>query len=871
MMCIRTLDIELPQKSTNLLRARYNSILKALTAEKHKSESDIAAKAYRKWKKNVPLVHKDEDAIRPPWVANSFKPKELEYADKGFFGKKSPEKPSTLTAQQSEFTRSKHTRSKTTPTHTADIVISEHARKSLHRRSKSEEFSLLNEDVPDPSMLTLSEAIRYELLYQTDGDDRMTQEVDGNQNIIQNVKTSSRRLDASKLYSQDKTKKSLQEFSMAYPSMVNPHVVFISSQISAHELLASAVLHGVLPIVYEYEGTTLYGLLEHLTAVLQGRKARSVGLFVGGENGSLQLIRDRSISLSSINEPEIQDFWQALSKDILPQDQGGHVDIFYPLGGTDAGMELLSQLQIMTGLTFSSPTGTASALHKVSLDDSWLPVPEEETEKPSSLYFNGIKLSAWCKAAEYIQESLNKVRAELTGHFEDEIYGLAANIVGEIIFKALGLVELSELQDVSKILVKAIVLMSQQKQIEKAKPITSLIHCLQECERGQNARKKRTKKKIKEVPLDEKEPLKEGEYVSSEDDFESEDENWKVTNSNLKERLSLGERRSVIAHEILGTEKEYCNTLTIIQDVFRKPLDASVKSNRPVIGSANIRMIFNDSETLLTVNKELENDLSCRLENWDSHQCLGDVFLKFNTKFKAYINFLNNYPITLATIDKCQKQHPAFRGFLLQLEKQPSTKLSSLPNLLLAPTNRIHEYIYLLESFLHHTPVEHKDHKKLIKAIEQLKQLKLLFDEASTRLRREKCLKEIQQRIDNCPALVERGRYFIKQEDVIHLKQTDDNEVKAEFRVFQNIGNLGLFLLNDCLILATKNVTAVPFQRILEITYKYHQSLPLSTLKLEDVSDTKYTQNAFIIVTNKRRWICQAKSSEAKCNWISLL
>ena len=38
-------------------------------------------------------------------------------------------------------------------------------------------------------------------------------------------------------------------------------------------------------------------------------------------------------------------------------------------------------------------------------------------------------------------------------------------------------------------------------------------------------------------------------------------------------------------------------------------------------------------------------------------------------------------------------------------------------------------YICLLESFLHHTPVEHKDHKKLIKAIEQLKKLKLLFDE----------------------------------------------------------------------------------------------------------------------------------------------
>ena len=35
--------------------------------------------------------------------------------------------------------------------------------------------------------------------------------------------------------------------------------------------------------------------------------------------------------------------------------------------------------------------------------------------------------------------------------------------------------------------------------------------------------------------------------------------------------------------------------------------------------------------------------------------------------------------------------------------------------------------------------------------------------------------------------MVERGRYFIKQEDVIHLKQTDDNEVKAEFRYNTNI------------------------------------------------------------------------------------
>ena len=123
-------------------------------------------------------------------------------------------------------------------------------------------------------------------------------------------------------------------------------------------------------------------------------------------------------------------------------------------------------------------------------------MPEKDAEKPSSLYFNEVKLAAWRKSAEYIQvgtkeqslliiavstlrtqglmtcckprflwrnrmawaidsipinwnklaelepnyvslffpdlfqESLNKMSVELTGHFEDEIYGLASKIVG---------------------------------------------------------------------------------------------------------------------------------------------------------------------------------------------------------------------------------------------------------------------------------------------------------------------------------------------------------------------------------------------------------------------------------------------------------
>lgn len=82
-----------------------------------------------------------EDAIRPPWIANSIRPKELEYADKVLFGKKNAEMSSGLTTQPfSKFTQGKHSRSKTTPTHTADITVGDYSEQSLHRRSKSEVY-----------------------------------------------------------------------------------------------------------------------------------------------------------------------------------------------------------------------------------------------------------------------------------------------------------------------------------------------------------------------------------------------------------------------------------------------------------------------------------------------------------------------------------------------------------------------------------------------------------------------------------------------------------------------------------------------------------------------------------------------------------
>lgn len=62
--------------------------------------------------------------------------------------------------------------------------------------------------------------------------------------------------------------------SKTFPQDENPRVIFISSRVPAADLLVDAILFGVIPIVYEYEGTSLDALTDKLTSYLSGRYAQ---------------------------------------------------------------------------------------------------------------------------------------------------------------------------------------------------------------------------------------------------------------------------------------------------------------------------------------------------------------------------------------------------------------------------------------------------------------------------------------------------------------------------------------------------------------------------------------------------------------------
>lgn len=844
-MCTGSLDMEAPSRMAETY-GQFADVNRSMAQEKERCKGSIEKRRIKE------VTYYRQETRRPPWLDPDPKPADLENARKALFYEHNPNQPHSPDQQRAErlglSSRPLHRRSRTAPAHMRVEKLSV---------DKISEVCDVNGNIVEegkepvhPFKLTLTEA----LVAESGGDESLVE-----QPWSKSVPTSPvRRHDLtfgihpsthdSVLPTRDK---------QDLRSCPSPAVIFISSEIPASELLLEAVMFGVIAIPYEYEGTTLDALMEKLRLALQGRQSKSIGVFAWGESGTVRLVKGQTLSEKTINEPTMRHFWETVTTSVTARETGGHVDIFVPLVETEQGMDLLVQLGLLTDMQFSCPTGMTGSFARV--ESEWLFVPNSVA--PPALYFNMTKLGAWSGTVDYIEESVNVVKRNLDSFFSEEQRHLAKRLVGQITFEALGMCEVYRISEIASVLVDAVISLGRNNASRTwSDPVQELVDYLQNYGH-KDKRLKKSKKTMEEQ--DELGSDKETAGADSDNEFEE---------LAPKPGTSVGEKRTLVAHEILSTELTYMKSLSIIQDVFKKPLQAALASNRAIISLANIHSLFADSEILLALSSLLANNLSNRLDEWDSHQMLGDIFLNFTTQLRAYTNFLNNYPVTLQTLERCKEQNPQFRSFLGRHENQPSTKMMSLPELLFLPGRRIKSYVELLESFMSYTPSDHVDRKNLAQAIAKFKDLDTLFRQYKERLEREKFLQDLQKRIINCPVLAEKSRHFIQEADVISLSTPNiGKQVKPEFRIYQQVGDLGLFLFNDALLVATLTFKFVPFQRLVQRNYKFQACMTLKKLRVENLADSKYVKNAFTIVSPKRLWLCQAHSWDQKFQWISVL
>uniref|UniRef100_A0A2K6CR53 Epithelial cell transforming 2 like n=1 Tax=Macaca nemestrina TaxID=9545 RepID=A0A2K6CR53_MACNE len=609
---------------------------------------------------------------------------------------------------------------------------------------------------------------------------------------------------------------------------LRPHFILISSRIPAYEMVVESVKAGVVSVVYEHS-VTLESLLYLIEKALDGRKAQSMGIFSDGDSREINLLQGYKIGVKNLLRPEVRDFWEKLGSYVATEEEGGHVDFFVPLGASEAGTEVLSQLSQLTGTFFTAPTGIATGSYQHILSD-WL--GSQWGKAPSSIYFCEAKLQTWSSFADFLEETLKTVRKQLYPLFKELQKSISGRMIGQFMFDTMGMTNILNNQETAQALADRLMELSKEDSERSVVERQFLGHKVQAQQKYLN--------------------------------FEA------LINLERILQKDSAEKRTRVVRELLQSERKYVQMLEIVRDVYFAPLKAALSSNRAILSAANIQILFSDILQILSLNRQFLDNLRDRLQEWSPAHCVGEIVTKFGSQLNTYTNFFNNYPVILKTIEKCREMIPAFRTFLKRHDKTIVTKMLSLPELLLYPSRRFEEYLNLLYAVRLHTPAEHVDRGDLTTAIDQIKKYKSYIDQMKQNINMKDHLSDIQRIIWGCPTLSEVNRYLIRVQDVAQLHCCDE-EISFSLRLYEHIHDLSLFLFNDALLVSSRGTSHTPFERTSKTTYQFIASVALHRLLIENIPDSKYVKNAFILQGPKYKWICATEVEDEKFLWLSVL
>ncbi|CAI9734018.1 epithelial cell-transforming sequence 2 oncogene-like isoform X2 [Octopus vulgaris] len=588
-------------------------------------------------------------------------------------------------------------------------------------------------------------------------------------------------------------------------------IVLISSRIAGYELLFSATHPDVLPLIYDYEGSTVDSLRLQVEQLLSGRYVKSIGLFCHEEEpGCISLVNDCCVNLKSCRtRSDINTFFETLLCNIVSSEYGGQFDVFSSLIASENGTDLMVELKSVTNMKISSPSSVIGGPKKVL--GIWLYENHEFAGCSSLNYFDKNKLNSWVNTAKLTEEAVSHCKQNLALYFDQFQQNIMYRLVGEIIFDVMGQFP-TEMSRVTDVLSEALISTRNSKnQGDTLQRLTLIL--MEKCGLKQD-----TFKQMKDEPkngiLDEKiirDDKQQNTISNSGSKINTSTGNICVnltdtesklflknktrktvepnpTSGHLQENTMLrrkhilhatgkivappSDKRRYIASEIINSEIDYVRMLSGFKNKYFKPLKSALESNRPIISQQNVEIIFTDILINLKLHRKLCDDLKKRYSEWEGMStCIGDIFVIFCQNLGTYVNMVNNHEAILRCIERCREHIPIFRAFLLRNERKPEAKMLTIQEILLTPMERIEEYVYLLTALLTHTAMDHSDRPDLFKAIGSFKEVNSF----------------IQQ------ILTEGNRYFLKQQDVSLLKPISpavSSDLRKKFMVCENVDGM---------------------------------------------------------------------------------
>jgi hypothetical protein len=267
------------------------------------------------------------------------------------------------------------------------------------------------------------------------------------------------------------------------------------------------------------------------------------------------------------------------------------------------------------------------------------------------------------------------------------------------------------------------------------------------------------------------------------------------------------DRREKIIDEILSTEKDYIDSLRLLNELYFIPLKyASRLKSEVVIPKEDLNKIFYGFYTIFELNKTFEQELQALKHNNTLYLKLGQVFRLFAPSMKLYIDYVNKYEGAIQTIDKYKAQNSYFVNFLRETNEDPESQRRGIGDFLIMPIQRIPRYVLLLNELLKKTDGSHQDYLNIKSALDEVEKIANYINERKKEHDSLEMVQKIQDRFSPKDApLLKESRRFIYEISLYTVDpefQPPKNGIKKKKGKEPTPDQLGLlkvefFLFND--------------------------------------------------------------------------
>ncbi|KAM6893479.1 epithelial cell-transforming sequence 2 oncogene-like [Xenentodon cancila] len=632
-------------------------------------------------------------------------------------------------------------------------------------------------------------------------------------------------------------------------------LLLISNRIPAYEMLLSGVRAAVTVVLFDHRGT-LSALLTQAERAVSGQPVQRVGLLAPGGTEEVHLLHGTSLSEKTLLTPDHREFWEKLCGWVAPTREGGGIDIFCPLAASASGVAFISSLSTLTGLEIWAPVGLAtgsfqSILSEWAASDVSTGLSDQQTAGPPQQYVCSRVLQSWCRQAEWMEEALREVRSSLEPRLQEASLQARCRALGFFLWELINLEELCVSKELSEALTEGLTALTRQNETRPVEFLSIfLTRWSKEKERQESGG--------------------EDEEQTADDLSVAQCGSHSCSSPTPELPLTVLDWRGAAARELHHSECLYLGRLSAVLKVYQEPLTAALNSNRAIISYTDVQLIFSSLQQILQLNRVFHADLQTRLQQWDAHQRVGDVFLKLCSKLKVYTNYLNNYVTVLHTIDKCREAKPAFRAFLKRADRTLATHMLSLQELLLCPVWRLQEYVTLLQALSLHTQPHHPDHTHLCSALSTMLQFRGFIEKLKHNSEADGLIKETQQMIQGCPKLNEGNRQLVIVQKALVLRSNTE-QIPDSLRTYEHVYDVGLFLFNDALVFTRRNVHHTPFTLSHQSSHTFLASVALTSLDVREIMHARYVCHAFVLEGPCRSWICATERGEEREHFLSVL